>query len=82
MTQLEIVVIAFKNLGGKAMYSDIYAEYERIIGRTLTYGQRAGIRKTIESHSSDSRVFKGRDDIFYSVLGIGNGMWGLREKYM
>lgn len=57
MTQLEYLVEALKNLGGKA-----------------------GIRKNIEDHSSDSMNYKGKEDIFYSVGGIGSGEWGLRKK--
>ena len=79
MTQLETIVLALKNLGGKGHYSDIYTECEVISKSKLTPGQKAGIRKSIEDHSSDSKNFKGKDDIFYSVHGIGDGCWGLRN---
>ena len=78
MKQLDIIVQAMKNLGGKASYSELYAEYENISSITLTSGKKAGIRKAIEDHSSDSGNFKGKEDIFYSVYGIGGGVWGLR----
>ena len=78
MTQLEIIVESLKELGGRATYSEIYSKYEEITGTTLTYGQKAGIRKNIEMHSSDSLNYKGKDDLFYSVHGIGNGVWGLK----
>ena len=78
MTVLENIVQALKNLGGSAYYSDIYKEYERISGVSLTAGRKAGIRKCIEDHSSDSLNFKNKDDIFYSVDGLGSGYWGLR----
>lgn len=39
MTQLDNIVLALKNLGGKANYSQIYAEYEKITGLSLTLGQ-------------------------------------------
>lgn len=80
MTQLEALVQAITNLGGKATYSQIYEEYEEITGKVLTPGQKAGIRKNIEDHSSDSMNYKGKEDLFYSVDGIGNGTWGLRKK--
>lgn len=76
MTVLETVVQALKNLGGKAMYREIYLEYEIITQKKLTHGQKAGIRKCIEDHSADSDNFKGKD-IFYSVEGKGRGYWGL-----
>ena len=53
-TQLETIIPAMRNLGGKANYSELYEEYERICGTVLSPGQKAGIRKCIEDHSSDS----------------------------
>lgn len=78
MTQLECIVQTMKNLGGKATYSQSYEEYEKVSGINLTPGRKAGIRKNIEDHSSDSLNFKGEEDLFYSVHGIGKGIWGLR----
>ena len=78
MTQLEIIVLAIRNLVGKATYSQIYEEFERISGIILTQSRKAGIRKNIEDHSSDSMNYKGKEDLFYSVYGLGNGTWGLR----
>ena len=66
MTQLQIIVLAIRNLGGKATYSQIYEEFEKISGTTLTQGRKAGIRKNIEDHSSDSMNYKGKEDLFYS----------------
>lgn len=78
MTQLEYIVQAMKNLGGKSTYSQLYEEYEKVSGIQLTPGRKAGIRKSVEDHSSDSMNYKGGKDLFYSVYGIGNGTWGLR----
>ena len=77
MTILDATIQALKNLGGKAAYSDIYEEYEKVVGHGITKNQQAGIRACIERNSSDSDVFKG-NDIFYSVYGKGKGVWGLR----
>lgn len=71
MTVLEATIQTLKNLGGKAHYSKIYEEYENVIGYKITKNQQAGIRKCIETHSSDSDAFNGKDDIFYSVYGKG-----------
>lgn len=79
MTQKDLVVKAFKNLGGKADYPSLYKEFEKITGTPLTDGRKAGIRKLIEDHSSDSHNYKGKEDVFYSVNGIGKGEWGLRN---
>lgn len=50
MTQLELIVKALTNLGGKETYSEIYREFERLSGEMLTPGRKAGIRKNIEDH--------------------------------
>lgn len=75
-----MIITALKNIGGKGHYSDIYAEYESISGQKLTAGRKAGIRKAIEDHSSDSMNYKNKGDYFYSVYGLGEGTWGLRSK--
>lgn len=36
------------------------------------------IQRTIQDHSPDSDGFRG-NDVFYSVQGIGSGVWGLRS---
>lgn len=77
MAMLDDITKALQNLGGKAYYSEIYKEYARITGESLSASKRASIRKVIETYSSDSKNFKGKD-IFYSVEGIGKGYWGLR----
>ena len=78
MTQLECIVQALRNLGGKGSLDEIYAEFESVSGTVLTSTRKAGIRKNIEDHSSDSLNYKGREDLFYSVYGLGKGTWGLR----
>ena len=78
MTNAELVVRALQNLGGQAPYSEIYREIERITGVSLTDGLMAGIRGAIHQFSSDSNCYNGNEDIFYSVDGIGKGVWGLR----
>ena len=77
-TMLDRIIKTLENLGGKGRYTEIYSGYETIIGQPLTSGQKAGIRKVIENNSSDSENFNG-NDIFYSVEGIGQGVWGLRS---
>jgi hypothetical protein len=37
------------------------------------------VRRELEYNSSDSESYQGRHDLFYSVKGIGEGVWGLRE---
>lgn len=80
MTLLEKIIKALDELGGEAKYPEIYKKFEEIEGQKLTDGRKAGIRKMVEDHSSDSKNYKGQD-IFYSAQGTGKGIWGLREKY-
>ena len=77
MTDLEYVITALKNLGGEASLTDIYKEYGKLSGVPLTDSKKASIRRTIQSHSSDTKSFKGYN-IFYSVEGRYKGTWGLR----
>lgn len=68
----------------KEIYDSILEKYPDIIGKDRQYLNKdsftAGVRGYIETHSSDSDAFnnnKGKD-LFYSVLGKGKGVWGLR----
>ncbi len=75
------IVSALENLGGTAHYGDLYEEVSRIRGGELPRSWQAIIRQSVESHSSDSRNFRG-NDLFYSVRGIGSGHWGLRDRVL
>lgn len=79
MTWLEYVVKAFKNLGGVASYKQLYEEILLIRNEKFSDSWKAVVRATIERNSSDSLAYGGKNDIFYSVDGLGNGIWGLRE---
>jgi predicted restriction endonuclease len=75
---IEDLTKALTNLGGYAHYNDIYTEIEKI--RTnLSDNYKAVIRRTIQQNSSDSQSWLKRNDMFYSVEGIGKGIWGLRK---
>lgn len=81
-TWLEDVVVALKNLSGIAHYEDIYTEAEKVRksrGASWPQNAKAIIRRTIEEQSSDTKSFK-EQDLFYSVQGIGKGVWGLRSS--
>jgi predicted restriction endonuclease len=88
-TWLDDIVRAMENQGGIARLSELYEELTLIrpnlarTGRELGYWQ-AIVRKAIETHSSDSHLFQGKavNDVFYSVEGIGQGVWGLRERML
>lgn len=80
-TWLSDVVATLSNLGGEAHYDDIYQEAEKVRkDRNAPWPKsaKAIIRRTLEEQSSDTKSFKG-EDLFYSVQGIGSGVWGLRS---
>lgn len=83
MTWSQSVEDALLNLGGVASLRDIYAEVRRLrssTGETVPPSIDAVIRKELEYNSSDSSNWTNKRDLFYSVDGIGNGVWGLRSK--
>ncbi|MDF3127213.1 HNH endonuclease [Rheinheimera sp. 1928-s] len=75
-TWSEDIELAVKNLGGVASLSEIYAEVKRVRKGPYPSSFKATIRGTIENNSSDSAKFKS-NDIFFSVNGLGSGVWGL-----
>ena len=78
MTYKEAVIKALQQLNGHAYLKDIYSNVANIYDKPLGKNWKAVIRATLEINSSDSDAFKG-EDLFYSVEGLGNGHWGLRN---
>lgn len=73
------IVHVMEKLGGTASLEQINLEIESLRpARRANW--KAMIRKTIQLHSSDSRTKKtNQPDLFFSVGGIGSGIWGLRS---
>ena len=80
-TWLKDVVRGLETRNGIASLAEIYEEVRKI--RPLPHPRSfdAIIRREIESHSSDSETYTGKADLFYSVDGLGAGVWGVR-KYL
>lgn len=72
------LINVLQNLGGKGTYREIFQEYERLTGIHPDQIRKIGIRRAIADHSSSSQNYKHKGDYFYSVEGIGKGVWGLR----
>ena len=71
-TWREEIYDAFVALGGDAQYKDLYEYLERNVPRYHeSKNVKATIRAEIERASSDSDVFNGKEDLFFSVYGIG-----------
>jgi len=78
-TWLSDVIQALNDLGGLSHYSDIYKRVEELRSDELPKSWQAIIRRTIETNSSDSEAHGELNDFFYSVDGLGKGIWGLRN---
>jgi putative restriction endonuclease len=79
-TWREDIIDAFKLIGGEGHYSDIYDAVKEVRGSdNLPSSWKAVVRGAIETFSRDSEKFDGKNDIFYSVQGLGNGIWGLNN---
>ena len=68
-------------LGGQGHLSEINQEIEEFTGDSLLglTDWDAIVRRTIQENSSDTKSYRGKLDLFYSVEGLGKGIWGLRE---
>ncbi len=78
-TWTEVIVQALRNLGGRAHYSSLYDEVEKLRSGDLPASWQQQIRRAIEVHSSDSSSFAHGTDLFAAVDGLGNGVWELRD---
>lgn len=80
------IIQALNELGGQAVYADLYPVIERIrinSGHKLTDKWKQTVQGTIEENSPDSLKFKeGREAVFYSVSGLGKGTWALFQKFL
>lgn len=79
MTWKERIQDALEHLGGEARLNDIYDYIERTSDIELSPSWDAPVRATLERASSSSNMYEGKEDCFYSVHGIGSGIWGLRS---
>lgn len=79
-TWVEDITTALNNLSGIAPLSSIYAEVKRIRPLPHPVAIEATIRGAIERNSADSQAHLGGKDLFFSVHGLGAGIWGLRSS--
>lgn len=73
------IIESLKELEGKATLEEIYDQIEKRGIKKLTKSFKNTVRGIIYRASSDSKHFKGKEDLFYSVDGKGKGRWGIRE---
>jgi hypothetical protein len=78
-TWKEDIIQALKNLGGKAHRFELHKEVAKIRNGKLNNTWTQTIQRELETFSSDSDAYSGKEDIFYMVEGKGEGVWGLRK---
>lgn len=75
MAVVDNLRIALEKLNGSGDLDQIYKSYEDVTGSVV----KSTIRRTLQQYSSDTTTYIGREDYFFSVEGIGKGIWGLRN---
>ena len=78
-TWIDDIVSALNNIGGVASLNEIYNEVKKIRPAPHPKSFDATIRGAIERNSSDSKAYSSNNDLFFSVHGLGAGIWGLRS---
>lgn len=70
------LVAVLTHFGGKATLTQIYEFIENNSNRNLSSNWKAVVRRTLQMHSSDTRTFKGGEDLFKHVE---SGVYHLRD---
>jgi putative restriction endonuclease len=78
LSRFDTVTAALRSLGGQARPIEIAEEIRRLFPGPHPESLLQSVRGRIQECSSDSKIWKKKRDLFYSVHGIGGGVWGLR----
>jgi putative restriction endonuclease len=78
-SRIDTITAALRSLGGQARPAEIAEEIRRLFPVSLPNTLLQNVRGRIQECSSDSKFWKGKRDLFFSVHGIGGGVWGLRS---
>ncbi len=77
-TWLKDIIETLESLGGIAPLSEIYKSIEKFRTEPSPKRIKEIIRRTIVTYSSKSKKINSKD-VFYSVEGLGSGIWGLHS---
>ncbi len=81
VTYLSEIIESMKELGGIASLNEINNKIEErsLLGSIKSNSNwKRAVSATIQRYCSETKSYiEGNDDIFYSVEGIGKGIWGL-----
>lgn len=76
------VLEAMENIAGPASYDQIYRQVKEVrlgSGRSWPENAEAIVRREIQQASSDAVSWKGQKDNYFSVAGLGQGIWSIRD---
>ena len=80
-TYLDEIIASLKELGGTASLKQIYSKIEerdRLSSIKTNKNWKNAVSMYLQQHCKESKSFvEGNDNLFYSVDGIGKGIWGL-----
>lgn len=79
---LSEIIRALKQLGGVGSLTEIQNNIEQRNTMPYIYSNanwKDNVRATIQRHCKETRSYRGAEDLFYSVYGLGEGFWGLKE---
>lgn len=76
------IIESLKILGGAASLMEIQNDIEQRNTMPFIHSNvnwKDNVRATIQRHCSTTKSYRGAEDIFYSVYGLGEGYWGLNS---
>ena len=82
ISYLSEIIAALEELGGSGSLIDIYgivAERNLLPSIRTNPKWRNNISATIQRHCRSTKSYRGASDLFYSVYGLGEGFWGLKN---
>lgn len=82
ITYLSEIINALDVLGGMATLSEInkiIVDRNILVAIYTNKNWKDNVRATLQRHCSDTKSFRGANNLFYSVYGLGEGVWGLRN---
>lgn len=73
------IIKALEELGGEASRKELQDRIRSNTSKNIPPSFIQTIQHELQIFSSDSTYFGEKEDIFYSVEGVGSGIWGLRN---
>ena len=81
-TYLSSIISALNKLNGMGSLNEIYEAIEEEGKLNFIYSNpnwKDNVRATIQRHCSQTKSYRGSEDLFCSVYGLGEGYWKLKN---